>query len=421
LGIAASTAVFGWIYTILLHPFPGVEQADRLAAIETVLPSGEFSVSSFRDYRDYRDHNSFAAGMSASLLNAFNLGDDQRPSRVWGEYVTSNYFAVLGMGAVRGRTFAPTDFGDSMGANPYVVISHRLWQKQFNSDQHIIGREVRLNRNAMKVLGVAPPGFYGTVPGLALDLWVPVIMAPELNGQGEWLLTDRNQRQFWITTRLKPGATTESATAEIRSLARRIAEGSPRTNMGFSAQVLPVWKAHFGAQGLLLKPLQVLMAICAVMFLIVAANVTNIQLARATAREKEFGIRLAMGAGRGRLLRQLLIESLMLAMAGAAGGVLISVWLAQSLSWLMPPVNLPVAFEFALNYKILAFTGALCIVAAVLTGIAPALHAARANLNETLKDAATTSTGSRVHRTRELLVVGEIAWRWWRWLAPGFL
>ena len=409
LGIAANTVVFGWTTSLLLHPFPGVSDSANLAAIETVSPAGEYNVSSFRDYLDIRDRASFASGMAASLLNAFNIGDDQQPSRIWGEYVTANYFPVLGLRPARGRLFSGSDFGDRSSAHHEIVISHRLWRTLLESDPNVVGRTIRVNREAMTVIGVAPEGFHGTIPGVALELWAPAVMAAQLSGQGDSLLDDRGQRQFWITARLKPGVSAAQANAELRTAAHHIAKANPKTNRGFNAELLPIWRAHFGAQGLLLRPLQILMAVAAVVFFIVIANVTNLQLARATARQKEFGIRLAMGAARSRLVRQVLTESLLLATMGAGLGFILSAWITPALSWLMPPINLPITFASHTDYRVVLFTTLLTVLAALLAGVAPALLASRWNVNTTLKESATTSSGSRAHRMRALLVVAEVA------------
>jgi predicted permease len=280
----------------------------------------------------------------------------------------------------------------------------------FRSDPGAVGRTVRINRHQLTIVGIIPEEFMGSVPGLALEVWVPMMMAPELNGQGDWLLNDRGERQMWITARLKPGVPIGQARAEVMACARRLAEANPRTSKGFTAALLPVWKGHIGLQTILLKPLQILMAVCVVLFLIVAGNIANLQLARATARQKEFGIRLAMGASSGRLARQLLTESLLLAAMGALVGIWLAALAGRSLLWLLPPTNLPVQIDLKLNTDVLAFTVLLCAAAAVLTGLAPAVTSIRANLVDFLKAggrSATASTGT--HRLRGALVISEVA------------
>jgi len=203
----------------------------------------------------------------------------------------------------------------------------------------------------------------------------------------------------------------DQARAEVVACAQRIAEAHPETNRKFSATMLPVWRGHLGAQQLLRTPLQILMAVCLLLFLIVGANVANLQLARAAMRRKEFSIRLALGARPRRLVRQLLTESLLLAAAGAAGGTLLAMWGRQALVWLLPPTNLPVEIgSKTMNWHMLAFVVLLCVAAAVLTGLAPAFHSVRASLNERLREGSRGSTlGAGARRTRSLLVVSEVA------------
>jgi putative ABC transport system permease protein len=410
LGIAANATVFGWIDTLLVRPFPGVAGGGRLAALETVSPRGEYSNTSYRDYRDYRDNLTSFSGVAASLLNAFNVGPADSPRRIFGEYVSGNYFAVLGVKPIRGRAFLPSEYGDKRGAFPVAVISYRLWQSLFQADPAVIGKTIRVNRYELTVAGVAPEDFSGTMPGMRMEIWIPMSMAPPLNGQSDWLLEDRNARQMWVTARLKPGVALQQANAEVEAYSRRLAKESPRTSLGFRASLMPVWKAHLGMQTVLLRPLRILMAVCFVLFLIVGANVANLQLARATARRRELSVRMALGAGPWRVVRQLLAESLLLAAVGALAGIALAAWLGRSLVWLLPPIGFPVEFAFSLNADMVGFTVLLCCAGSLLTGLAPALHAVRSGLVEGLKEGGRSgSPGAAQNRTRSLLVVSEVA------------
>jgi predicted permease len=410
LGIAANATVFGWIDSLLVRPLPGVSQGGELAAIETVSPSGEYSTTSFRDYRDYRDRLKSVSGLAASLFNAFNVGAPDNPRRVYGEYVSANYFAVLGVKPVRGRAFLPAESADRIGAPPEVVISARLWRNLFHSDPALVGKTIRVNRYQLSVVGIALEEFRGAMPGMQIDLWIPIGMAPMLNGQGTWLLEERTERQMWITARLRPGVTVAQANAELVACSRLLAKESPRTSEGFRAELMPVWNGHVGVQTVMLRPLRILMAVCFLLFLIVGANVANMQLAQASERRKELIVRMALGAGPWRVARQIFVESLLLAAAGALAGIVVAVWLGRSLFWLLPPVGFPLQFEFSLNLDMLAFTALLCGVGSLLTGLAPALHTVRANLVETLKDGGRGGSHGRAqNRTRGLLVVSEVA------------
>jgi len=409
LGIAANTTVFGWIDALLVHPFPGVTDGWRLAAIETVSPSGGFSVTSWRDYRDYRDDMKLASGVAASLLNPFAVGEEN-PQHVRGEYVSSNYFTVMGVKAQIGRAFQPTEFADARATAPVAVISDRLWRHRFNGDRAAIGRTLTVNKHKLTVIGVTPPAFRGSVPGLYLDIWVPMVMAPDLNGQGDWLLTARGARQMWVTARLRPGVDFGQANAEVEAIAQRIARDAPEDERGFSARLMPVWKSHHGLHWFLLTPLRILMAVCGVLFLIVAANVANLQLARATSRQKEFNVRMALGAGSGRLIRQLVTESFLLAVAGSLLGLALTQWLQQSLAWLLPTADFPIGIDFSLNAEVLAFAILLCFLLAVSTGLAPAFYSIRAEAGESLKETGRSVTSSAgLHRARGILVMAEVA------------
>jgi predicted permease len=291
-----------------------------------------------------------------------------------------------------------------------VVISYGIWQNMFHGDPSLVGKTIRVNRYELTVAGIAPPEFHGTMPGMLMEMWIPIGMAPQLNGQGSWLLESRTARQVWIAARLRPGLTIEQANAELEACARHLAEESPDTSKGFGARAMPVWKAHFGVQTVLLAPLRILMAVCFVLFLIVGANVANLQLAHATARRRELGVRMAMGASAWRIVRQLLTESLLLAVLGVLAGIPLAAWLGRALLWMLPPIGFPVEFDFSLNADVLAFVVALCCAGALLTGLAPALHHARSSLIDTLKEGGRTGTsGAASNRTHGLLVVSEVA------------
>ncbi|HEY6290667.1 MAG TPA: ABC transporter permease [Terriglobia bacterium] len=410
LGIGASTAVFSWVDAVLLHPLPGVADPGRLVSFETVAPNGDAVTTSYPDYRDYRDHLKLLAGLTVTQPAPLTIGEEDNARQVWGELVAGNYFTVLGVRPALGRTFLPQEFGDAPGAYPVVVISYRLWRTYFNSNPSLIGQTIRVNQRELTVVGVAAPDFRGSEAGLAYDLWVPLMMKTQLEGIGAWMLQDRRTRQYFGLARLKPGVTIAQAQAEVAALAHQMAIADADANEGISATLLPLWKSHFGAQELLLAPLEILMALCAVLLLIVCANVANLLLARFAARQREFSVRLALGAARARLARQVLTESLALAAAGAFAGVWLAVWLSSSLQYLLPPSNLPVAFGFQVNGYVLAFAVLIGVGTAFCSSLAPALQSAKADLNEGLKEGGRGGmSGPQSRRTRSLLVVSEVS------------
>jgi predicted permease len=410
LGIGASTTVFSWIDAVLLHPFPGVSNAGELVAFETMTPDGQFVANSYLDFRDYRDNLKTISGLAMFRPMALNVGEDEHIETVWGMLVSGNYFDVLRVKPELGRVFLPEEYGDKPGGFPVVVISDRLWRSHFNADPQIAGKTVRINRQLLTIVGVTRPNFHGSMAGLSFDMWVPCVMQPQLESL-DLMLRDRKTRQLAGLARLKPGVTLAQAKQEVAELARRIAEGSPETNAGMSATLLPPWKSHFSAQSALLGPLEILAAVAAVLLLIVCANVANLLLARFVARRKDFSLRLALGARRLRLARQILTESFLLAAAGAAGGVVMATWMSGSLHYLLPPTgNDPVVLDLHLNGQALAFTVLICLVTALLCGAAPALHSLRTDLNETLKESGRSATqGEKSHRLRALLVVSEVS------------
>jgi predicted permease len=383
----------------------------RLVVLETVASDGSALLNSYLDYKDYRDRLKLIAGIAGARPSLpFSIGQDVHAERTWGELVTGSYFAVLGIRPMLGRVFTPEESGDAQGAYPVVVISERLWRRRFNADRGVIGQTLRVNRRELTVVGVVPAVFQGSLTGLTVDLWAPITMGVQLKVMQQWSLDDRQTRQMLGFVRLRPNVTVEQARAEIQAMAHRMAEADADTNRGLSANVLPIWKSHFGAQNMLIGPLTILMCVCGVVLLIVCANVANLLLARATSRQREFSVRVAMGAGRGRLVRQLLSENLVLALAGGLLAIPAASWFGQSLGSMLPPTGLPVAMEFPLSSNVVAFTFLLCLLTCAVSGIAPAWHMARANLNESLKEGGRAgSGGASSHRMQRLLVVSEVA------------
>jgi predicted permease len=356
LGMGATTTVFGWIDAVLLHPFPGIGHPEQIVALETLTPNGQAITTSYPDYRDFRDHLNSFSGIAVARHTSVSVGEADDAERIPAQFVSGNFFDVLEIRPALGRFFAPAEQGDQPRAFPLAVISYRLWQSHFNSDSGIIGKTIKVNEHELTVIGVTPPAFHGSMPGLAYDIWIPNVMRPLLNGfTTDWQLTDRHNRDLIAFARLKPGVNIEQARAETAALAHHMAELHPDVSEGIGATVLPMWEGHFGAQSWLLAPLEILMVACGVVLLIVCANVANLLLARFTTRQKELSMRLALGAKRSRLFRQLLTESLVLAVMGALAGVLVAAWAGRSLHHLIPPGQIPtVALDLSLNRTVLA-------------------------------------------------------------------
>jgi len=411
IGIAASTTVFNWVEMMLLRPIPGASRGSELVSFEEQAADGGPLGTSYRDFRDYRDRLRLISGLTISGPTTLNIGLGDHADRVWGELVSPNFFAVLGIKPKLGRMLSPDDCGDRTGTCPIVVLGYSLWKNRFDADPRVIGTTLAVNRRQLTIVGVAPPDFHGSMPGMFFQLWAPVLMEPQLDMAAEPAFQDRNARMFTAVARLRPGVTVARAQAECASLARRLAETDPQTNSRIGATVLPVRKGHFGGQRTMEGPLTILMIACGVVFLIVCANVANLLLARSTARRKEFSVRMVVGGNRSRMARQLFAESLVLAVMGVVAGVPLAMWMNQSLQYIMPRgAYLPVSLDIPLNGDILWFAALMCASGCLFAGIAPALHGTRVNLNDALKDSGRTTTESRhSQRLRSALVVAEVA------------
>lgn len=412
LGIACTTTVFTWIDSVMLHPYPGTTNSSQLAALEMITngaPTGGTSIS-WPDYRDYRDQLKTLAGLAVRRQSAFTLGDDQPAHLAWGELVSGNYFEVMGVRAILGRTFTREEAGD-VGAFPVVAISERLWRSYFHSDPAIAGKTVRVNRNLLTIVGVIPAEFRGGWPVMQFDLWVPVTMGPTLGLVPATTLTDRGDRGMFDTIcRLRAGVSVGQARAEAATLAVHLAAAYPKTNRRTGATVLPPWEQHNGVNDLLRAPLAILLAVSFVVLLVVCANVANLLLSRAVGRQREFGIRCALGATRLRVAAQVLMETLVLSTLGAGVGVLMLLWMQGSLLAMTPSLGFPIRTETGLNGRIVAYTALACLVAALIAGISPAMFVFRSNLNEVLKEGSRSDTaGKASRRTRSVLVIAEVA------------
>ena len=410
IGIAANTTVFSWMRSMLLNPLPGASQPTRIVMIENSAPDGEPLTSSYLDFRDYRDHLKLVKFVTAKGSGVFSVGDAPNTSQVWGEAVSGAYFDMLGVQPEAGRFFSEAERDDAQNAHPVAVISHSYCASHFASPAAAIGATLRINRTPFTIIGVAPEGFHGTRSGLDYEIWPLLTMYGQLTHTGTWMLNDRNTRNFVLMARLAPSVTSEQARGEVQALANQMAIANADSDQGIGATMLPVWESHFSPQAMLLAPITILMGAAGVVLLIVCANLGNLLLARATGRLKEFSIRLALGANPQRLLRQLLTESLLIATLGAAGGLALATWLGGALRWLLPAVARPAMLTPPLDGQVFAFTALLALVVATLAGLAPGLHAARANVNEMLKEGGrSATTGAHSRRLRGVMVVSEVA------------
>lgn len=409
-GIGASTTAFDWMDQILLRPLDGVTQPQNLVALVSTTANHAYVPISYPDYQDFRDRLRLVEGVAVAHPTALSVGKEERAERVWGELVSGNFFAVLGVKPELGRMFSSAEYGDKPGAFPVAVISDRFWRTHYGSDPRVVGRTIRVNSHELTIIGVAPPDFHGSLTAEAYDLWVPYMEQPMLNGVEAWMLRDRGNRNMLAIARLKTGVTLGQAQEELSALAGRMAVADADMDQGMGATLLPLSESPFGPQGLLAGPLRILMGISVLLLLIVCANVASLLLARATAREREFSTRLALGAGRWRLIRQVLTEILLLTGIGAALGIVSVPWLSRTLQLLMPPGQPTLDLNTRLNLHVLIFTAGLCVLATVSAGVIPALQSGRTELSARINEGGRSGVAGRGrHRLRSILVISEVA------------
>jgi predicted permease len=422
IGIGATTSIFTVGNALLFRTAPGVADPDSLVDIVSLERGAEFEPGvepfSFPNYLDLRrrlttlDH---IYGYELQLRQA-SLRSADTTERVFVTFVTSGYFRALGVTAVAGRTIDAGD-GDEPGGVPLVVLSHRYWQRRFNGDAGVIGREVQLNGHPFTVAGVARDGFYGTTVA-APDVWVPASMAALVRGDETNVLSIREAGWLMLGGRLKPGVSRAQASREVRAIGAALAREFPRDpNSPYGppghASIVFDWSAEiaspipYGLRIIATGLLALLMALVSTVLVIACANVAGVLLARATVRRREIAVRTAIGAARARLVRQLLTETLLLFSLSGIAGIALAAVLASALLRLLPAFPIPIELSAPLDVRVVAFSLALSFVAAILAGIAPALHASKADVVTSLKD---DSQGpvDRL-RLRSVFVVAQVA------------
>jgi macrolide transport system ATP-binding/permease protein len=410
LGIGATTAVFSWIEGILLRPFPLVVHQERMMAVtgtDRATP-GHDDVS-FPDFLDFQKNCTLFDAFIVDRITGTTLAIGDRADRTTMSVVSANYFDALGVRPILGRGFEPAeDFGRN--AHPVTVISYQMWQERFQGDPAIIGKTQMLNGMPHTIIGVTPEGFYGTFVGWAMQLWVPASMQ-ETFDPGGYKLEDRGARWIEGFVRLKPGVTPDQAQAEISAVAKRLETAYPVTNRGRGIKLYPLWQTPFNNAGTLLPTLSIALAVVVFVLLIACANVSNLLLVRAFGRRHEMTVRLAVGAGRGRLLKQLLTEGLILSFLAVAGGLLVANWCRNLLVLLLPARGgVSMFLPGDLDWRVLVLSAGVCFISTLLFGLVPALQTSKIDLASALKaESGGVVGGKRRALVRSSLVVVQVA------------
>lgn len=400
LGIGANATVFTWLNWLIRNPLPGVESTG-LIYVRWKTPDGRGSSTSWPNFLDIRDRTTTLSHFATGRMTAFSLGEGANPERTFGMLVSANFFDTLGARPALGRTFRPEE-DQNPGTHAAAVISDSLWRNRMGGAPDIIGRTIRLNTRPFTVVGVMPPGFQGGTPGLRHDVWVPVMMRGEILG-GAQTLTERGNSWLEAYGRLGAGGSIARTTQELNAISAAIARDHYKSERFNRAEVVPIYQ-H--AAGQVLTPVLLMMtAVVGVVLLIVCANVGNLLLARAAGRRKEIAVRMALGVGRGRLVRQLLVENSVLSALGLAIGLAMLPATAGLLMRFAPPADMPIALNTRPGWDVLAFTVTVSVVATLLFGLAPAIRASRADVTGSLKE----ESGLAGARLRSVLVVAQVA------------
>jgi len=409
IGIGASTAVFGVARAMLMRP-PDVRAPERLVRLFVHYDSGlRFGSLSWPDLRDLRERSRSFTDIVGEAPRPFHLSAGGRNERVLGSLVSGSYFEMLGVEMRLGRSFLPEE-DRTPGSHPVAVLSHGFWQRRFAADPGILNGQILLNGHAFTVVGIAREGFLGTNVGIAPDVWVPLMMEP-VAIPGQKALEARGFRWIsFVTARLAPGVEIPEAERELEALVAGLAEEHPRSYKALRIDVYPEAAAglHPQIRGAFVGVTALLSTVVGLVLLLACANVAGLLLARHAARRREIAVRLAMGAGRTRLVRQLLIESGLLALAAGAAGLLFASWLVRALERAPADLPLPVHVDLGLDPSALAFAALATGLTALLVGLAPALQSTRTDLVTALKEGAPGSGGGP-SRSRRLLVAGQVA------------
>jgi predicted permease len=409
LGIGANTTIFSWINSALLNPVPGLASPSEVVSLTLSKPGDNPFPLTYPDLQAMRDGQQSFTGITACNITPMSLTGKSKPERVWGMVASANYFDVLGVRPILGRGFLPVE-DEKPGGAPVAVISYRLWQTHFAANPDIVGQAIEINQHSYTIVGVTPAVFQGSQTGVRSEIWVPIMMVEQVMPQDDLL---HDHHYFWLLAfgRLKPGVVPEQAQEEMTLRLKREARNYPEEHKGHdSVTVYPLWRNPFGLNLFLSTLLPTLMSIAGLVLLLACANVANLMLVRSVGRRREIAIRMSLGGSRWRLVRQLLVESLMLALAGGVVALLITYWTAGALMKFMPTTDAPISLIVRADRTVLLATLVISVLTGVIFGILPSLRSSSVAPVAVLKeDTGSASGGLRKARLASGLVVAQMS------------